>query len=229
MPLLECADITVSFGNHMALEDLSFSVEEGDFLSVVGENGSGKTTLIRCLLGLQHYQGNIVFSREKKEIGYLAQQTIIQNDFPASIEEIVLSGCLNSANFKPFYSKKDKEKARDAMQKMNIFEIRKKNFKDCSGGQKQRVLLARALCASQGILILDEPVTGLDEKIVKEFYQLVDTLHKEEKYTIIMVTHDKEKAIQYSTKVLQLRNKLDFFGTATEYKQWEEKRNGTIS
>lgn len=162
MKQLECKNVFVNYDSNVAVENVSFSIENGDYLCIVGENGSGKSTLIKAILGLEKIKsGEILFlsGLNKNEVGYLPQQTIVQKNFPASVYEVVLSGTLNSVGLKPFYSKKERELADENIEKLGLKEIKNKSYKELSGGQQQRVLLARALCATKKIIILDEPIT----------------------------------------------------------------------
>lgn len=199
------------------LKNISINIEQGSFTCIVGENGSGKSTLLKCILGLnKDYTGEII---KEKNIGYLPQKSEIQANFPATIEEVVLSGTISNNPRKIFYTKEDKAEARQVMEKLNIWDIRKQCFADLSGGQQQRVLIARALCATKDIIILDEPTNGLDPSIAKQIYELLDKIKKEDKITILMVSHDIERALKYSDKVIEITNgKVKFNGTPSEYK-----------
>lgn len=218
---ISCKKVSVSYENRIAVDNVSFDVFSGDYIAIVGENGSGKSTLIKALLGLvKPLSGDISLENgiKQTEIGYLPQQTIIQRDFPASVFEVVLSGCLNSKGIKPFYSKKDKARALESLKRLNIEELRHKSYRDLSGGQQQRVLLARALCAADKILIMDEPVTGLDPVITAEFYDLAGKLNREDNITIIMVSHDVKSALEHSDKILHMGIKALFFGNTADYR-----------
>ena len=218
MPQIKCTDLSLGYGSQEILAGLSFEVNAGDYLCIVGENGSGKTTLMKTLLGLNKpLSGSIEFSDgvTSRKIGYLPQQTDVQRDFPASVQEIVLSGCLGRDGFRPFYSKADKALAAQNMERMNITKLKKRCYRELSGGQQQRVLLARALCATEKILLLDEPVAGLDPKVTADMYELIDSLNKDG-VTVIMISHDVDKAIQYASHILHIGTEL-FFGTRDEY------------
>lgn len=219
MKLIECNNLCMQYEGVSAFENLTFSVDEGDFLCIVGENGSGKSTLIKGLLGLKQYSsGSISFNGvSPKEIGYLPQQTIAQKDFPATVQEVVLSGCLNKNGNFPFYTKKSKERAKEKIAEMKIENLVKKSYRSLSGGQQQRVLLARALCATEKLLLLDEPVSGLDPLMTSEMYEVIDRLNQNN-VTIIMVTHDIHNAVHYGNKILHMARGGYFFGTAEEYK-----------
>lgn len=218
MALIECKNVSLGYDNKIVLDNLNFEVNSGDYLCIIGENGSGKSTLMKTILGLKSpLNGEIVFGNglKKNEIGYLPQQTLVQRDFPASVWEIVLSGSLNKCGLKPFYSKANKELAKKNMARMNITALSKRCYRELSGGQQQRVLLARALCATEKILLLDEPVSGLDPKVTAEMYQLIKELN-EQGLTIIMISHDMHAALKYATHILQVGVNM-FFGTKEDY------------
>lgn len=218
MAQLECNNLTLGYDSKIVLQNLSFSVNAGDYLCIVGENGSGKTTLMRTILRLlKPLSGKITTGDGllPDEIGYLPQQTEVQRDFPASVWEIVLSGCQSRCKNRPFYNKEEKQFTKNAMQKLGIAHLAKKCYRELSGGQQQRVLLARALCATQKMLLLDEPVTGLDPEATEEMYTLIQELNKEG-ITIIMISHDIEAALKYATHVLHI-GKSVFFGKKEDY------------
>lgn len=226
MSQIECKDVSVKYENQVVLEDISFSIEQGDYLCIVGENGSGKSTLVKTILGLENSKlGQIVFGEglNKNEIGYLPQQTQAQKDFPASVYEVVLSGCLNSKGFSPFYSMKDKKLANEMIKSLGIENIKRKSFRELSGGQQQRVLLARALCATKKIIILDEPITGLDPTVTREVYSLIKEINKKG-ITIIMVSHDINFAVNNASKILHLKKNIKFFGNTEDYANSEVGR-----
>lgn len=219
MSLITCNNVSIAYDGKMVVNNLSFTLNSGDYLCIVGENGSGKSTLVKALLGLHKVShGSIKFgdSLVSKEIGYLPQQTVVQKDFPASVFEVVLSGCLNRRGVKPFYSKSDKARTIENMEKLNIAHLKKTCYHELSGGQQQRVLLARALCATSKLLLLDEPVTGLDPLATAELYELIKKLNDEGK-TIIMVSHDIRSAAENATHILHMKNGPAFFGTTDEY------------
>ncbi len=219
MSQLTCNNLTLGYNGNVVLQDLSFTVNKSDYLCIIGGNGTGKTTLMKAILGLKKpMQGEIVWGDGLKpnEIGYLTQQSAIQKEFPASISEVVLSGFQSKCGFRPFYTKAEKKQAKDIMKKMGVDTFAKKCYRDLSGGQQQRVLLSRALCATQKILFLDEPVTGLDPKVSAEMYEMVQMLNKNSDVTIIMISHDVETAMQYATHILQI-GETTFFGTKQEY------------
>lgn len=223
MALLTCKDIAVGYEDEKVLEGLSFDVNAGDYLCVVGENGSGKSTLMKTILKLMSpIEGEILIGGGLKfeEIGYLPQQTAVQRDFPASVREIVISGCLNRCGLRPFYNKDEKQLASLNMEKLGISHLAKRCYRELSGGQQQRVLLARALCATRKLLLLDEPVAGLDPKATVEMYQLIEQLNADEQITIIMISHDIAASAEYASHILHIGNrKTLFFGTKTDYLQ----------
>jgi len=219
MAQLICQNLSLGYDAKAILHDLSFSVDAGDYLCIVGENGSGKSTLMKTILGLQapiHGEVLIGDGLRRNEIGYLPQQTVVQKDFPASVIEIVLSGCQGRCGIRPFYNSKEKQLAGKAMEKMGIGDITKRCYRELSGGQQQRVLLARALCATQKILLLDEPVAGLDPKATAELYQLIYELNQIDGITVIMISHDVTTAIEYASHILHI-GKTVFFGRKEEY------------
>ena len=220
MALLTCEDLLIKYENTTVISGLSFSADYGNYLCVVGDNGSGKSTLLKCILGLKTVQGgSITFDKGmgQKEIGYVAQQDEMNRDFPASVMEIVLSGCLNKHGLSPLYSKKEKALAKQALFKLHIENLAGKSFQELSGGQRKRVLLARALLASGKLLLLDEPVAALDPIATQEFYEILLELNKEG-MTILMVSHDIHSAIHNASHILHLSAQAPaFFGTTDEY------------
>ena len=217
MPLLSFENLSIGYDNTSVLNDLSFEIEKGDYIAIIGENGAGKSTLLKTMLGLiAPIKGRIVFDKEvkKTEIGYLPQQTLAQRDFPASVWEVVISGCLARNGLRPFYSKEDKKLAQNNIEKMGLKELKNRCYRELSGGQQQRVLLARALCSSNKLLVLDEPVTGLDPKVTNQLYEIVSSLNKEG-ITIIMISHDLS-VLKYANKVLHVGHDT-FFGDKESY------------
>ena len=226
MAQLICQDLCVGYDGKAVLQDLNFAVFSGDYLCIVGENGSGKSTLMKTILGLQQpVRGRILTldGLRKNEIGYLPQQTQVQKDFPASVREIVLSGCQGRCGSCPFYNKEEKQLAADAMEKMQIAQLAKRCYRELSGGQQQRVLLARALCATRKMLLLDEPVSGLDPKVTAEMYALIEKLNREDGITVIMISHDIAAAVKYASHILHIGDAV-FFGTKAEYLQSPQGR-----
>ena len=218
-PLLRCNDVSMAYGHNSALDGISFEINPGDYLCIVGENGSGKSTLIKGILGLMPFKnGSVELSDNLKSdgIGYLPQQSEIQKDFPASVGEVVLSGCLGRW-FTPFFSGQQHKKAAANMKKLEIENLARKSFRDLSGGQQQRVLLARALCATSALLVLDEPVTGLDPVVTAEFYDICAELNRHDNMTVVMISHDVNAALKYANKILHLNTTVLFFGAPKEY------------
>lgn len=218
MAQLKCTNLTLGYNSKVILENLNFEVEKGDYLCILGENGSGKTTLMKTLLHLLKPISGTIQTGDgllKDEIGYLPQQTDVQKDFPASVKEIVLSGCQSRCGKRFWYNKEEKKLASDVMEKLEISNLSKKCYRELSGGQQQRVLLARALCATQKMLLLDEPITGLDPQATEEMYSLIKKLN-ENGITIIMISHDVEAALKYAKHVLHI-GKTVFFGDVKDY------------
>jgi len=220
MAYITVRDLSLGYDAHAIVEGLNFAVNAGDYLCIVGENGSGKTTLMKTLLHLQEPVGGQILigdGLKKNEIGYLPQQTVVQRDFPASVREIVLSGCQGRCGIRPFYNKEEKHLAEENMQRMGIIGLASRCYRELSGGQQQRVLLARALCATRKVLLLDEPVSGLDPKVTAEMYSLIEGLNKEG-ITIIMISHDIAAAVRYATHILHIGARI-FYGTRDKYLQ----------
>ena len=218
MSLLTIKDLSLGYDSNIILEGLNFKVDTGDYLCIVGENGTGKTTLMKTLLSLQEAKGGqILFGDglKQNEIGYLPQQSDTQRDFPATVQEIVLSGFVGQMGLRPFYSKKEKEIAINNMKRMGIYALKDHCYRELSGGQQQRVLLSRALCATKKILLLDEPVAGLDPKVTIEMYAEIEKLNKDG-ITIIMISHDIASAVKYASHILHIGKEV-FFGTKDEY------------
>ena len=222
MAIMKCEDLSFGYEGRTVLEGVNFELNAGDYLCIVGENGSGKSTLIKGLLGLKAPEcGKLILSDGLKptEIGYLPQQTQLQKDFPASVSEVVLSGCINGLGGRIRYGKEQRETARLNMERMGIEELADKSYHSLSGGQQQRVLLARALCATKKLLLLDEPVTGLDPIATGEMYNLIKLVNLCDNITVIMVSHDIHEAVRYATKILHLGHRQLFFGTSAQYRE----------
>lgn len=219
MNLLTCKNVKMGYSGPLVVDDVSFTLEEGDYLCVVGENGSGKSTLIKGVLGLlKPTGGEIAFHGiVQRQIGYLPQTTVVQKDFPASVYEIVLSGCLNRLGACAFYSKKEKIRANEMLKRMDMEQLRKTPYRELSSGQQQRVLLARALCATDKLLVLDEPVAGLDPKITEELYEQIQQLNRDAGISVLMVSHDIKGALRYANKILHMKTRAAFLGTAEAY------------
>ena len=220
MAQLICRNVAVGYGSKVVLHNIDFEVHAGNYICIAGENGSGKTTLMKTILGLQKpLKGEIHLGDglHANEIGYLPQQTAAQKDFPATVSEVVLSGCLNRRGMLPFYSRKEREIADRNMEKLGIGPLRKQCYRELSGGQQQRVLIARALCATSSLLILDEPITGLDPTAIQEFYAMIRRLNREDKVAILMVSHDLRNAVEEANKILHLQKRVLFYGPAHDY------------
>ena len=220
MDLITCKNISFVYDGVPSVKNLNFSVEQNDYLCIVGENGAGKSTLIKGLLRLKKpSSGTIRLGNGllTKEIGYLPQQTTVQKDFPASVYEVVLSGCLNRLGAKPFYTKREKKITNENLRKMGIENLKNRCYRELSGGQQQRVLLARALCAAKKVILLDEPAAGLDPVATQSLYELIRQLNEDMGVTVIMVSHDIHAAVQYAKHILHLCHSQLFFGTTEEY------------
>jgi zinc transport system ATP-binding protein len=218
MVQLKCENLTIGYDKKIILSNLSFEINKGDYLCIVGENGSGKSTLMKTILGLiPSIKGEIKFcdNLTNKDIGYLPQQSVVQRDFPASCMEIVMSGFQNKSKFRPFYKKEEKNKAREILSKLGILNLENKCYRELSGGQQQRVLLSRALCSTQKMLLLDEPVASLDPLASKDLYDVIKSLNNEG-ITIIMISHDILSSINYASHVLFV-GKNTFFGTKKDF------------
>lgn len=219
MAQITCRDLSIGYGGRAIRDHINFSLHKGDYFCVIGENGSGKSTLMKTLLHLlPPVSGSVLLGDGlgSNEIGYLPQQTVIQKDFPASVREIVLSGCQNHCGIRPFYNKEEKRLSEEMMDKLQITHFRNRCYRELSGGQQQRVLLARALCATRKILLLDEPVSGLDPKVTEEMYRLIEQLNHVDQITIIMISHDIREAVKYASHVMYLGEDI-FYGTKQEY------------
>ncbi len=218
--ILKASHICVAYEGKKVVENVSFEVERGDYLCIVGENGTGKSSLVKAMLGLvPTCCGKAEFNLKngRKRIGYLPQQNVMQNNFPASVKETVLSGCLSGMKFPKIYGKKERDTAEEYMKYLDIYELGKKSVGELSGGQRQRVFLARALCAADEILVLDEPVSGLDINAAKDLYNCLEKINKEKNITIIMISHDMQSALRYATKILHLDKTLLFYGSKEDY------------
>ena len=218
MTLLECRALTLGYGSRIVVSDLDFKVDDGDYLCIVGDNGSGKTTLMKTILGLHlPTSGSIEFGAglSKNEIGYLPQQTELQRDFPASVREIVMSGFAGkSRGYR--YSKLMRNECERNLERMGITDLARRSYRELSGGQQQRVLLARALCAADKMILLDEPVAGLDPAVTAEMYSIIEKINREDKITVVMISHDVAAAKKYATHVLDI-GKTRFFGRKEDY------------
>jgi len=224
MALLSCKDVAFAYENQIVVADLNFNINQGEYLCIIGENGSGKTTLIKGLLGLKKPATGTITAGDglkANQIGYVPQQTLAQKDFPASVGEVVLSGCLNSRGLKPGYGEKEKQRALDNMKLLGISELKNRCYRELSGGQQQRVLLARSLCATSTLLLLDEPTAGLDPIATEDFYGILKNLNENHGITIIMVSHDIKEAVMNASHILHLAHSSHFFGTCDDYQKSE--------
>lgn len=249
--LLECRKVTLGYENQSVVSNLDFQVQSGDYIAILGENGSGKSTLIKGLLGfIRPLDGEILKNSQQIEgsIGYLPQQTDAQRDFPATVQEVVLSGFLSAGKHRFFYTREEKQHAYANMKRVQMDKLRRKSYRELSGGQQQRVLLARALCAAEGsvlekasdrkasdktgrdqwgknrLLVLDEPTTGLDPAATMELYRILKELNEKENVTILMVSHDMENALAEAGKILHLGNHKSFFGLVEDYRHSDMSR-----
>ena len=224
MAYITCKQAAFGYDTGLAVSELNFCVNPGDYLCVVGENGSGKSTLVRGLLRLKEPVSGEVLTGDglrPNEIGYLPQQTAVQKDFPAGVFEVALSGRQSRRGIRPFYGRRDKEIAMNNLARLGVAGLKNKCYRELSGGQQQRVLLARALCATEKLLLLDEPVSGLDPLATAELYKLILSLNREEGLTILMVSHDVRSAVEYASHILHLGTKQLFFGSAADYLETE--------
>lgn len=217
-----CRNVSLGYESHIVSEGIDFTVAQGDYLCIVGENGAGESTLMKAILGLHPpLAGKIEFSDglKQNEIGYLPQQNHFQRDFPASVREVVISGCLNRCGLRPFYRHAEHESARTNMEKLGVWPLRERCYRELSGGQQQRVLLARALCATRKLLLLDEPVSGLDPSATAEMYAIIRRLNKEEGITVLMISHDIFAATREADHILHLAHRPLFFGSTEDYRK----------
>ncbi|MDR2709259.1 MAG: ATP-binding cassette domain-containing protein [Elusimicrobiota bacterium] len=228
MALIKCGGASFEFDLRLVLKDINFEVLQGDYICIVGDNGSGKTTLLKGLLKIKRpCKGEIVFGDglELSDIGYLPQSAIVQKDFPASVNEVVLSGRLNSRGLMPFYRKIDREIADENMELLSVINLKRKCFRELSGGQQQRVLLARALCAAKRLLVLDEPVAGLDPLALNELYKIIKDINEKKGIAVVMVSHDIKNAVRDASRILQVQTRQVFWGKAQDYiNSYEGKR-----
>ncbi|WP_312651900.1 metal ABC transporter ATP-binding protein [Aminipila sp.] len=219
MALINCKNLVLGYDGKMIFENLSFKVNTGDYLCIMGENGVGKTTLVKCILGICKPMGGIIQFGEglkQNEIGYIPQQSSAQREFPVTVQEVVLSGCLNSHGSIAVYNSKDKRRVEENLERLNIKNMKRKCYRELSGGQQQRVLLARALCATKKLLFLDEPVAGLDPKATEDFYDLLKEINCEG-ITIVMITHDSQGIKKSAKQVLYMSQRELFYGDIKDY------------
>ena len=219
MAQLTCKNLSIGYDSKIILNNINFEVNAGDYICIIGENGSGKSSLMKTILGLQPPINGKVFTGDGlkfNEIGYMPQQTVVQKDFPASVREIVLSGCQGRCGMRPFYNKMEKMILKYALEKMKIEDISKHCYRELSGGQQQRTLLARALCSARKMLLLDEPVSGLDPNAALEMYNLIEELNHKDNITIIMITHDIQSDLKYASHIMHIGKNI-FYGTKEDY------------
>ncbi len=227
MALITCKDVCLAYDSVSVAENINFAVNRGEYICVVGENGSGKTTLMRALLGLHKtYSGEITLGDglKQNQIGYLPQQTAAQRDFPASVKEVVLSGCVSGLGLRPFYSKQQRQAAEKAIKRLELESVAHRSYSRLSGGQQQRVLLARALCATGKLLLLDEPAANLDNHIAGRLYELINDLNKQDDIAVIMISHDVEAAVKYADKILHIGAAPVFYDKADYLQSDDYKR-----
>ena len=221
MALITCENACFAYEGRHVIQNLNLSIERGEYLCVIGENGSGKSTLIKGLLGLiAPVRGKVSYGDglTRSEIGYLPQRTEVQNDFPASVWEVVTSGCRGRSLF---LNADMRRNAQQNIDLLGISGIRSRSFMELSGGQQQRALLARALCATRSLLLLDEPVAGLDPLVTREMYDVISMLHANHQLTIVMISHDIGAALQYADRILHMSQEGIFLGTPDEYRHSE--------
>lgn len=215
--LINIKNLSINYGDCSIINNLSFDINEGDFLCIVGPNGSGKSTLIKAIIGeVKYSSGSIIFSPSIKQnaIGYLPQNNKINESFPATVTEIIATGCLNRHHF---MNKEMKQKITQTIKTLHIASIKDKEFSELSGGQRQKVLLARALCATSKLLILDEASNNLDYNSKISFYKMLKKLNETDNLTIVMVTHDLDHNNLLGNKILSLDRDQPFFGSTKEY------------
>lgn len=228
MNLIECKKLSIGYGSKVVCKNINFTIEKGQYLCIIGDNGCGKSTLLKTILGLNKpINGKIIMDKSFKtgSIGYLPQQSDMQKDFPATVREVVMSGFLGKMGWRPFYNREEKAKADKVMEEMEIISLANKSYKELSGGQQQRVLLARALCATDEILVMDEPVNGLDAKTIRKFYSIIRKLNSDNGLTIVMVSHNIDKVIDYATHIVYLKNDMAFAGSKEDFVNSEHMEN----
>ena len=230
MAQLRCENISVGYEDGIVVSDVSFELNRGDYVCIVGENGAGKSSLLKGILGLAKIQGGKLEygdGMSRADVGYLPQQKDDQKNFPATVKEVVMSGFLNKMGLRPYYNRAEKAKAMEILSDFGMADYVRASFGSLSGGQKQRVLLARAMCATDKLLLLDEPTTGLDPVATEELYELLKRLNREKKTTILMVSHDLNKAVSDAGLILHVnkRSGCGYFGPADKYLDSEAARH----
>jgi len=226
MQILCAENLTIAYGSVVAIKDVSFNVDEGEYICVVGPNGSGKSSLIKGILGLAPVSGgSLNFSIPKEDVSYLPQVNMAERDFPATVFEVVMTGTQKSAKKLPFYSKKDVLAAQKALEDLHVLELKNKKIGQLSGGQQQRALLARALCRNPKMLILDEPCAGLDPDITEEFYTMIEDLNEDKKITIIMISHDMDQVKRSAKRVIEVNQNIVFDGCIDDWLKYRREED----
>ena len=226
MSVLECKNLTIGYSDKVILKDINLKFEKGQYLCVVGENGCGKSTFVKTILGLiKPIKGSFKFDVKGLSLGYIPQASDFQKDFPATVKEIILSGFVGKMGWRPFYNKKEKQYVDELMRHLGIIEYANKSYKELSGGQQQKVLLARAMCASNDFLVLDEPTTGLDAKSIRTLYKTINQLNKKDSMSIIMVSHNLEQVFPDISHVLYIKKSGYFYGTKEEFMSTEDAKS----
>lgn len=221
MSILEIKNLTASYNNHDAIKNVNFTIDKGEYVCLVGENGSGKSTLIKTMIGLHKKdEGEIIVNIDDDKISYVAQNNMKDLSFPATAKEIIMTGVQRHRKL-PFYRKVDWEKFERVCEMLSIKDIINKQIGNLSGGQRQRVILARALIREPELIILDEPCSGLDVNITKEFYGILDELHKSKGITIIMATHDLDEIKSKNVRVICMSTTVKFDGKIADWKGLE--------
>ena len=215
--MIKVEGLTIGYDNQIILKDLNLHIKEGEYVCIIGENGSGKSTLLKTIIGLNKPLAGKITLDDKTSIGYVPQALQIQQDFPATVNEIIMSGCLKKMKWRPFYTKKERELAYKNMKLLKITSLKNKLISELSGGQQQRVLIARALCATSKVLFLDEPFTALDGYGALKLYGILKKLNKEEHVTIVMISHDIDMALRHANHVIHIDQTIVFDGPKEEY------------
>ncbi len=226
MNLIACRNLFISYGEILAVENLSFTIKEQDYIFIVGENGSGKSSVLKAILNLNvKFKGEIVFENLKRnQIGYLPQNFDREKTFPASVFEIILSGFVGCSFFVPFYGEREKKIVLNLLNTLKLSHAKNAFFGSLSKGQQQKVLLARALCSAKKVLFLDEPCSSLDPVFKREFYELIKKINEEKKIAVVMVSHDVDAAMSNAKKILHINKRLVFFGDVSDYYKMKEAK-----
>ena len=222
MSIIKVENLKTTYNGHTAIENVNFSIEKGEYVCIIGENGSGKSTLLKTMVGLNKKDsGDIVFNIQQEQVSYLAQNNLVDINFPATAKEIIMTGVQKHGKL-PFYNKEDYKNFNKICQDLLISDIINKQISELSGGQRQRVMLARALIIEPELLILDEPCSGLDSNITKEFYRILNKLNKEKGLTIIMATHDLDEISSDNIRVICMSTTVKFDGNINEWNLQEK-------